>query len=107
MAEALDYPQSPGADYSVLNLNEYACLRQDFRRVIYVEYIGGPGRPPCTVVYQKARPEKPAHDFPWYAEGDVGFCENKARELVGRLRRAGWKCGLFRDVPKLGQRNAP
>lgn len=102
-AESLDFSRDPQADYSVWNLNEYACLRDEFTRVIYVEYLGGSGRPPCTVVYKKTRPEQPSHDFPWYAESDVDFCEGKARDLVDKLRDAGWKCGLFRDVPRINE----
>jgi hypothetical protein len=100
-AEDLDFPRHPTAHYSVMNLNEYVCLREEFTRVMYVEYLGGTGRSPCTVVYKKARPEQPTHDFPWYSETDVDFCEAKAKELVDKLRNAGWKCGLSRDVLRM------
>lgn len=102
-AEELDFPRRPGVSYSVANLNEYACLHGDLVRVTYVEYLGGPGRAPCTVVYKKRPPEKPSQEFLWWAKSDAGFCESKARLLIGKLRAAGWKCGLYRDVFGDGQ----
>ena len=102
-ADELDFPRDSNANYSVFNLNEYRCLNDEMIRVVYVEYIGGPGLPPCTVVYKKRLPEQPSQVFPWNAEMDVGFCEAKARKLVEKLRGGGWKCGLSRDVQRLNE----
>ena len=97
-ADELDFPRNPDASYSVANLNEYACLRDQVVRVVYVEYLDGSGQPPCTVVYNKRPPEQPSQEFLWSAKTDVGFCEANARGLVEKLRGWGWKCGLYRDV---------
>ena len=97
-ADELDFPRDSTASYSVFNLNEYACLNDEMIRVVYVEYLGGAGQPPCTVVYKKSPPEQPSQEFLWNAETNVGFCEDNARELVEKLRAGGWKCGLYADV---------
>ena len=97
-ADELDFPRNPDASYSAANLNEYACLRDLVVRVVYVEYIGGPGQPPCTVVYEKRLPEQPSQEFLCSAKMDVAFCEANAKALVEKLRGWGWKCGLYRDV---------
>ena len=96
--DELDFPRQPNSDYSVPNLNEYACLRDDMTRILYVEYLGGPGQAPCTVVYEKRPPEPSSRVFLWNAEENARFCEDNARDLVEKLRDWGWKCGLYLDV---------
>ncbi len=94
----LDFPRDPEADYSVTDLNQYACLRDGMIRAIYVEYALAAGEPPCEVVYEKSPPEEAMREVPWRAQSSRGFCEDQARDLVEKLRHWGWKCGLFRDV---------
>lgn len=95
----LDYPTLPNVNYSVSNLNEYACVNGKVMRFIYVEYKDKEGQPPCAVLYKKRPPEQPSLEIPWHAETDASFCEMNARELVEKLRGSGWKCGLMLDVP--------
>ena len=96
--EQLDFPRDPEVSYSVIDRNQYACLRDGMVRAVYVEYASTPGEPPCAVVYEKSSPEESSREIPWRAQADMGFCELHARELVEKLRNWGWKCGLFRDV---------
>lgn len=97
-ADDLDFPSDPKATYSITDRNQYACLRDGMIRAVYVEYAKIAGEPPCAVVYEKSAPEAASRETPWRADADRGFCEQRARELVEKLRDWGWKCGLFRDV---------
>ena len=55
-----------------------------------IEYPQG-GSVPCDVVYKK--PTEGVEDqVLWYAENTEGYCEDKAREFVGKLESWGWVC---------------
>jgi len=55
-AEELDFPTNGTDDYSVADLHRFACVRDDLIRLVYLEYVGSIGEPPCTVVYEKQPP---------------------------------------------------
>ena len=79
------------------NLHQFACIRGEMTRLVYIEYSDAIGEPPCSVVYEKGPPEQSSRDVPWRAEYKKGFCEARARELVEKLRRSDWRCGPLRD----------
>lgn len=100
--EGLDFPSDPAAEYSITDVNQYACLRESVIRLVYVEYYETAGAPPCGVVYEKSPPEEMSKDVLWRSDYEKGFCEERARQLVEDLRAGGWKCGLYRDVLGIG-----
>lgn len=97
-AEELDFPTNGADDYSVADLHRFACVRDDLIRLVYLEYVGSIGEPPCTVVYEKQPPEESSREIIWQAEHSTSYCELRAREFIEMLRGWKWKCGLQRDV---------
>jgi len=75
------------------NPHQFACMRGEMIRLVYIEYSDAIGEPPCSVVYQKGPPEQSSRDVPWRAEHNKGYCEARARELVENLRSSNWSCG--------------
>ncbi len=98
----LDFPTDPDTKYSITDISQFACLRDGMIRVIYVEYYGQAGEPPCAVVYEKSPPEEMSRETLWRSQNLTGFCETHAQELVRKLRESDWKCGLYRDVLSIG-----
>src|SRR5918992_1242261 len=76
---------SPGMAYGL----EYQCAHELAIRNVAVEFQKPGQQVPCKVVYHKP-PRTPS--VLWQAQVQVGFCEHKARELVGSLERSGWFC---------------
>ena len=101
-AQELDFPTNPETKYSITDISQFACLRDRMIRIIYVEYYGQAGEPPCAVVYEKSPPEGMSRETLWRSQNLTGFCEARAQELVRKLRDADWKCGLYRDVLSIG-----
>jgi len=97
-AEDLDFPANEAGNYSVAELHSFACVRDNLVRLVYLEYDGSVGDPPCSVIYEKQPPETAAREILWQAQHSTTFCELRARELVEMLRSWNWKCGLSRDV---------
>ncbi|MEE8534469.1 MAG: hypothetical protein V3S45_00395 [Kiloniellales bacterium] len=98
----LDFPTDPDTKYSITDISQFACLRDGMIRIIYVEYYGQAGEPPCAVVYEKSPPEEMSKETLWRSQNMTGFCETHAQELVRKLRESDWKCGLYRDVLSIG-----
>ncbi len=101
-AQELDFPTNPDTRYSITDISQFACLRDRMIRIVYVEYYGQAGEPPCAVVYEKSPPEGMSRETLWRSQNLTGFCEARAQELVRKLRDADWKCGLYRDVLSIG-----
>ena len=85
-AEELDFPANTADDYSVADLHSFACVRDDLVRLVYLEYEGSIGDPPCSLIYEKQPPETAAREILWQAQHSTSFCELRARELVEMLR---------------------
>ena len=77
-----------------VSCNAYAdswnCSNSDLVREVLIEYPAG-GSVPCNVVYKK-QTEGVEDQVVWSAENEEGYCEEKARELVGKLESWGWVC---------------
>ncbi len=70
--------------------DSWSCSKSDYVREVMIEYPQG-GSVPCDVVYKK--PTEGVEDqVLWYAENTEGYCEEKAREFVGKLESWGWVC---------------
>ena len=70
--------------------DSWSCSKSDNVREVMIEYPQG-GSVPCDVVYKK--PTEGVEDqVLWYAENTEGYCEEKAREFVGKLESWGWVC---------------
>jgi len=63
------------------------CRNSGQLRVIEVIYTGE-GSVPCEVTYTK----ESGTEVLWRAEGEVGYCEDKAASLVTKQRGWGWEC---------------
>ncbi|MGI9250022.1 MAG: hypothetical protein ACR2PR_02340 [Pseudohongiellaceae bacterium] len=78
---------------TVSSAAEYVCRYGGATRNISVEYEQ-PGEPvPCRVRYEKAE----GVEYPWFARGQVGFCEDRMAYLATRLEGFGWTCTLMED----------
>ncbi len=97
MAKSEAQPTAASEDLAIApagpNLHQFACMRGEMTRLVYIEYSDAIGEPPCSVVYQKGPPEQSSRDVPWRAEHNKGYCEARARELVENLRSSNWSCG--------------
>lgn len=77
-----------------VSFNIYAdswnCSSSDLVREVVIEYPQG-GSVPCNVIYKK-QTEGFEDQVLWSAEGEEGYCEEKARDLVAKLESWGWVC---------------
>lgn len=80
---------------------EYQCAHELAIRSVTVEYQDPGQQVPCKVIYHKP-PQTPS--ALWQAQAQVGFCEQRARELVGSLQRSGWSCD---EIQGAAASNAP
>ncbi len=70
----------------------FACRRGDEGRRVEIHYVVQ-GQPlPCEVTFYKDNGVLEQHETLWYAQYQVGFCEQQAQTLVDRLKGAGWQC---------------
>ncbi len=77
-----------------VSFNAYAdswnCSSSDLVREVIIEYPQG-GSVPCDVIYKK-QTEGFEDQVLWSAEGEEGYCEEKARDFVAKLESWGWVC---------------
>ena len=78
-----------GVSYSA-HADSWNCSHDDLVREVQIEYPEG-GSVPCNVIYKK-QTEGFEDQVLWSAENAEGYCEEKARELVGKLESWGWVC---------------
>lgn len=71
---------------------EFQCRRGDLIRRIEVRFADSADRLPCHVMYWKDTEAPGRSQELWNAQSEVGFCREKAREMVERLESAGWAC---------------
>ena len=102
MAQSEAQPTAASEDLAIApagpNLHQFACMRGEMTRLVYIEYSDAIGEPPCSVVYERGPPEQSSKNVPWRAEHQKGFCEARASELVENLRSSDWRCGPLRDA---------
>jgi hypothetical protein len=70
--------------------DDFQCRSGNVTRYISVEYDHKGWKVPCSVKY-----EKPAQDiveYPWSAQTERGYCEDRAEFLTGKLENWGWVC---------------
>lgn len=78
-----------GVSYSA-HADSWNCSHDDLVREVQIEYPEG-GSVPCNVIYKK-QTEGFEDQVLWSAENAEGYCEEKAREFVGKLESWGWVC---------------
>lgn len=83
---------------------EYQCERGAQSRSVAVEYREPDQRVPCEVIYHKP-PQDPR--VLWRANVDVGFCEDKAEELIQTLESGGWACDQLQESTAAAPRELP
>ena len=83
---------------SAANADAWNCSHTDLVREVLIEYPEGSALP-CNVVYKKAM-EGFADQVLWSATNEQGYCEQKAREFVGKLESWGWDCAAH-DIPAI------
>ncbi len=70
--------------------NPTQCTNGNLHRTVEVVY-SDPGQPvPCEVLYNK--PNAGTQESLWQANNEAGYCEDRAREFVGKLEGMGWTC---------------
>ena len=67
----------------------FVCTHGDNERRIEVVYVGD-GSVPCEVQYTKDGEVQTL----WSAQGEAGYCEQKAQAFVGKQQEWGWTCSL-------------
>ena len=73
-----------------VSADAWNCSHDDLVREVVIDYPQG-GSLPCDVIYKK-QTEGFEDKVLWYAESQEGYCEEKAREFVGKLESWGWVC---------------
>ncbi len=66
------------------------CTQGDMVRSVEVIYSTPGQSVPCEVLYDK--PSEGERETLWRANNQVGYCEEKAAEMVARLESWGWQC---------------
>jgi hypothetical protein len=74
---------------------EFQCRRGDLVRRVEVQFADSADRLPCEVIYWKDTEAPGRPQQLWNAEQEIGFCTEKAREMVARLESSGWACGAI------------
>lgn len=69
---------------------EFNCTNGSAERSVKVVYTQENSPVPCQVVYEKK--DTGTVEYPWNANNQVGYCEEKAEYLAERLRGFGWQC---------------
>jgi hypothetical protein len=72
--------------------DEFQCRRDDLVRRIEVQFAADADRLPFQVIYWKDTEDPGRSQRLWNAEREIGFCIEKAREMVTRLESDGWAC---------------
>lgn len=70
--------------------SSWSCERNEHIREVVIEYTGS-GSVPCRVVYKKPTEELESLLL-WTAENVEGYCEEKAKQFVGKLEAWEWVC---------------
>lgn len=105
--EGLGQIQLPGAGGGEMFLpdevSHFSCTKADYRRDVFVKYLGAAGDPPCSVIYEKRPPEDPSTKIIWHADHERGFCEYRAKEFVEKLRDMDWDCAPLAKGERAGE----
>lgn len=67
----------------------YNCTNANLERKIAITYATEGAPVPCQVVYTKE--DGTTQDL-WNAQGEAGYCEQKADEFAEKQRGWGWDC---------------
>ena len=70
----------------------FMCRSQGSERRIELQYVEGPDRLPCEVVYWRDSTKRGEGRPVWEAQNDFGFCVERTRDLVQKLQDSGWSC---------------
>jgi len=70
----------------------FMCRSHGSERRIELQYVEGPDRLPCEVVYWRDFTGTGEGQPVWEAQNDFGFCIERTRDLVQRLQDNGWVC---------------
>ena len=69
----------------------FYCSHGDLERRVEVVYETG-GAMPCQVQYHKDTEAPGEPQILWTAQNELGYCEERASEFVGKLEEWGWDC---------------
>ena len=69
---------------------DFNCTNGSAQRNIKIAYENENSSVPCKVVYEKK--DTGSVEYPWNAQNEVGYCEEKAKYLAARLSGFGWEC---------------
>ena len=78
--------------------DEIVCRSGDQQRIISVEYERAGSPVPCRVRYDKPD-EGGTTEYPWNAQGQAGYCEERAGFLASKLEGWGWTCTTTSSAP--------
>ena len=70
----------------------FLCRSHGSERRIELQYVEGPDRLPCEVVYWRDSTKRGEGRPVWEAQNDFGFCIERTRDLVQKLQDSGWSC---------------
>ncbi len=66
----------------------YICSNAGFERRIAIKYQNASNSVPCEVVYDKGE----GAQILWFADNELGYCEEKAEDFVEKQESWGWSC---------------
>ncbi len=75
--------------------NDFVCQSGNITRLITVEYEHKGWQVPCRVKYEKV--DEGGVTYPWNAQASPGYCEDRAKFLVSKLKNWGWVCSEIED----------
>lgn len=81
-----------GIDPDVQRSPAVNCTHNNQIRQVEIDYGSLDEAVPCSVLYSKETEMPGEIETLWSAENTVGYCEEKAADLVDRLEGAGWVC---------------
>jgi hypothetical protein len=72
--------------------SHFKCTNVDLVRGIEVTSAVPGKQLPCAVTYSKITENPGSSENLWHSENDMGFCVQKAKEFVEKLKGWGWNC---------------
>ncbi|BFM05510.1 hypothetical protein GCM10025791_17190 [Halioxenophilus aromaticivorans] len=70
----------------------FSCRKGTAARRVSIHYMAVGQPVPCEVNYFKDNGVIENTETLWYAQHEVGYCEQQAQGLVERLKAWGWQC---------------
>ena len=75
---------------------DYVCDNNGEKRIVSIVYQDEQALVPCEVRYDKGQ----GVETLWVAKSEVGYCEARVNEFIGKQESWGWRCSKF-EAPEV------